>query len=280
MNLNLSVQHPILVLGELLKVEYSTDGVNFTLDSYQSSNTFTTAYGGFTAGVTYYFRFTIVKPSPLVECDSIIVPYTVPDEVDCLDFEASITTIDNVFRLEISYTIPSPYVQPCGGYVLKYGISYPLTTINYATLPSSISIIVNNAPYYVEIYQVDCDGNLILCYEEQVEPEIPPCSPAVVNSVTFTNIGGQYTLTFNVTQSTPTTNTFIINYNQCNFIAGGGSGIPDSGSVTRNSTNNNPEIITVPVNPNFNTGPGTLTYCGTIIDVCNFSRPFDVSLSD
>ena len=159
MTLTITVTTPIIINGQYLKVEYSTDGTNYTFDSYQSSNTFTTSYSGFTAGTTYYFRFTVVKSlSPLVECDSVVKTYSIPSEIDCLEWDASLVKCDeNQYFLNIYYTPPSPYVAPCGGYVIRYGTSYPLQSISYISLPASpIVIPASNQIYYVEMYALDC----------------------------------------------------------------------------------------------------------------------------
>ena len=183
-------------------------------------------------------------------------------------------------------TFPSVFTNPCGGYNVYYAeVSSPqqaFTLIHYNYIPTNFLIPnVNPAKtYIVQIYAVDCEGNEQLCVSQTVSYDEPPCTPAILNSITFTLIRGVYTLTFNVTQSIPATNIFYIHYNQCNFIGGGGTGVPDTGNITKNSTNSNPEIFTVQVNPNLNTGSGGLTYCGTITDGCNFSRNFDVSLTD
>lgn len=275
MNLNISVSYPILLTGQQLKVEYSTDGVTYTFDSYQTTNTFTTSYGGFVAGEVYYFRFTLVKGSPLVECDSIVQRYQVPEETDCLDFVAEIVEIDRVWRLNITYTIPSPYVQPCGGYVLKYGTTNPPTqVINYPNLPASISLVVTNSTYYVELYQVDCEGNLQLCFQEIIEPEEPECEPASFSEKYVTHIGGNWYLNFLINQSNPQSPTYTLNYSQSNALT---SGVGDSGITTLVSSGADPQLFIWQVNPNMNIVGNTVTYVGNIIDNCGNTLYFDIS---
>jgi len=279
MTILITIANPLLITGQYFKVEYSTDGQTWTFDSYQNSNSFNTTYNGFTAGNTYYFRFTVVKSlSPLVECDSVIRVYTIPSEAewDCLDFSAEITphniTHDN---LKISYTIPSPYVAPCGGYIMRWGKSYPLSYQQaYTSLPASpINFIINKGTYIVEIYAVDCEGNEYLCFQDTVVPEEPDCTPASLVSVTIDAFGStpNITIVFNAANPKPTS--YAISYTQC---GGAGSLPPDPGGTFNfTATSNNPETVVININPAI--GYHVITYCGSISDGCGGSIPFDKS---
>lgn len=281
MNLTITIQTPILVAGQQFKVEYSTDGSTWTFDGYHATNTFTTNYSGFTAGGTYYFRFTIVKSiSPLVECDSVVRVITLPDEVDCLTITDVVIERVHFFptfnyNLKISFTPPAN--APCGGYVLKYGVAYPLTSISYSALPASpITLPVTNNPYFVEFYVLDCDGNETLCYQNVVsyEPPEEPCVPASLSSTTLSKSAGVSYLTFTIIPSTPATTAYTLNYTQINT---NGNGIPDSGTATLPTNGSNPQIFTIQVAPNMAIRQGIVYYSGSITDDCGNSMSFNVS---
>lgn len=279
MNLTITVTNPIIQGSQQLKVEYSTDGVNYTLDSYQTSNTFTTTYAGYTAGTLYYFRFTIVKSlSPLVECDPVVKTYFIPETIYCLDFTAELTNVGDMWYLSIAYTTPSPYNAPCGGYVLEYGTSFPLTSIAYATLPASPLVFpAANQKYFVEIYSLDCSGNRVLCDEFEIEPEPVPCTAAVMNSADLVFSGGSYYIEISLTHSIPAATSYIITYSQANAVT---SGVPDpGGSVTVYPTSANPDTFSVKVNPNlFLNSNSPISYAGNITDGCGGTIPFDESI--
>lgn len=279
MTLTITVTTPIIINGQYLKVEYSTDGTNYTFDSYQSSNTFTTSYSGFTAGTTYYFRFTVVKSlSPLVECDSVVKTYSIPSEIDCLEWDASLVKGDeNQYFLNIYYTPPSPYVAPCGGYVIRYGTSYPLQSISYISLPASpILIPASNQIYYVEMYALDCEGNDVLCGEFEVHPTVSECTHSVIASSSLYQSAGNFFLQFSITPSNPASLSYGLSFTQTNPIV---TGLPDIGSTSLYPTGGNPETFTVQVFPNLSSRENKITYTGNITDGCKWANTFTVNLS-
>lgn len=279
MNLSITVSQPIIMGGQQLKVEYSTDGVTYTFDSYQSSNTFTTTFGGFVAGTLYYFRFTLVKSlSPLVECDAVVKTYLIPEEIPCLEISGTVTKRGEGWILTITYATPSPYSAPCGGYILKYGPSYPLASIAYSTIPPSpIVLPASNQTYYVELYGVDCEGNQVLCDQISVPPTVGPCVPAVLLSAGIFQTGSGYGLRFLITPSVPAATSYIVSYSQVNQVTSG-MGDP-GGNVQLNATGANPEQFTIPVNPNMNLYNNIISYAGSITDGCGGVLMFDVSIT-
>lgn len=274
MNITITIQSPVLLAGQQFKIEWSSDGSTWTFDSYQTVNTFVTTYSGFTAGDTYYFRFTIVKSlSPLVECDAVTRVITLPEEnaADCLDITASIAKFFLQKILNVGYTIPMGFQLPCGGFRLKHGSAYPLTVINYSTYPPNpITIPIGNATaYYVEFYSVDCDGEETLCYQELVvAPDPEACTPATLVDMYLTRIGGVPKLVVIITPSSPAAPTYTISYSEVYPI----NGIQDSGTVTVNATGSNPETFTLTINPSL--GGGLSEYQGSITDGCTGTLVF------
>lgn len=278
MNLVITVTHPLLTTGQQLKVEYSTDGVLYTFDSYQTTNTFTTTYGGFSAGNTYWFRFTLVKSlSPLVECDAVLRQITIPEEIPCWEFDSELVEQDTVWWLHINYNVPSPYVAPCS-FIVKYGTSHPLTSVSYTSLPPSPLIFpASKQTYYVEVYSVDCDGIQVLCDQFEVSPPEEPCEASAIIGAELYQIGGVYYLTIAITPSNPASSTYTVNFTQANNLT---TGVPDQGSFIYTATGSNPEVIQIQLSPNLNiAGSRVLSYIGNVTDNCRHTSYFDESLT-
>lgn len=282
MNIPITINNPTLVAGQQFKVEYSTDNINWTFDSYQNTNSFLTTYSGFQPGETYYFRITIVQTfSPYKECDSVTFVKTMRQEVECItNFSLSIVEKKvlgiSFYTLVITYTPPDD--APCGGYVLKHGTSYPLQSTNYTSLPASpIQLPISNQTQYVEIYVVDCDGNEILCSMDSIEPYTPPvvtCTPGSIHTSRLYRQGGNYYLELGIIPSTPPSASYTVSYAQVNT---NGSGVPDSGLITIPATGANPQVITVQITPNFAIRQGLVYYSGSVTDGCGNTIPFSIS---
>lgn len=279
-DLTITIPTPVLVGSQTFKVEYSTDGTSYTLWGSETNAAFTVT--GLTAGVLYYFRFTLVRStSPLVECDPVIKTYTIPEESPCVTVEGDLEAVGDVWELTLTFTLPSPYVNPCGGYRLEYGISPNFNSINIPTFITSPSINplvlpASNGVYTVNIYAVDCSGNETLCDDLTVNPTVPTCEHAVLSSATMEFVGGLYRIALEVTPSIPASSNYIVSYQQANAVS---SGVPDpGGTVSLQVTGGSPETFYIPVNPNMNVYGNAITYVGTLTDRCNYSSVFDISI--
>lgn len=276
-DVHISIPTPVLVGGQSFKVEYSLDGVNYTLWGYETNTPFTVT--GLTAGEFYYFRFTLVKSlSPLVECDPVVKTYFIPEEQPCETVSAAIEENDTVYQLVVNFSVSSPVVTPCGGWVLKYGkVGTTLTSLQLSSLsPNPMYLPASNDSYKVELYAVDCNGNLSLCDQVIAEPPFVACESATLLSADLQYNNGAYELVLTVIPPTPAVNTFTIVYNQVNALS---SGLPDNGIIAVNATGANPQVITIPLNPNFNLYAPVISYAGSITDGCGGTLGFDKSLS-
>lgn len=278
MKLPITIHKPILQSGEYFKIEYSSDGVTWTFDSYQQSNTFLTNSSSFVAGNTYYFKFSIVKSmSPYVECDAVVRAYSIPNVADCIDdFTVTMEQNGNSYNLKIAYNYPISYTMPCGGFVFKYGTSYPLTAIQYMALPASpFSIPVPAGTYFYELYVLDCNGKESMCVLGSVIYQKPPCTAATVSSATLTKKNNTRYIQFNIAHSSPAASSYTISYLQTNNNLAGN--IPDSGTVTVAATPANPQTIMIPVNPNYNVVNYIgINYSVSVTDGCGKTIIFDL----
>lgn len=277
MQVPINIALPVLVAGQYFKVEYSTDNINWTFDGYHGSNQILTNYNGFTTGVQYYFRISLVLSlSPLEECDPIIIPFFVPEDITCYTFETSLIKLIAMWMIEVNYTVPSPAVTPCS-WEVRYGGSFPLAnSVIYNTLPNpSFYIPTVSGNNYIEVYALDCEGNRKLCYTSQAIYVIPPCVPAVISGLSITSVSGNH-LNISITHSSPIPASYTIAYSQCQTPH---YGIADPGGVvTVNAFSTvNPQTIVIPINPNIAVSGENPVYCGTITDGCGNTIPFSVS---
>lgn len=279
-DITITIPTPVIITGQFFKVEYSTDGVSYTIFSTTETNTpFTIT--GLTAGTLYYFRFTLIQSaSPLVECDPVIQTYFIPESQPCVEVEGEIVRNGDIYTLVLTFTLPSPYAAPCGGYKLEYGISPNFNTIYFPTFLTSPSINPMSLPagpgtYTVNIYSIDCAGKEVLC--DSIEVVAPSsCDHAVVTAADLIHNSSGYFLTFTITQSNPISPNYKLTYQQVNALS---SGVNDPGGTIILTANGSPsQTFMVQVYPNLNVYNNIISYSGSILDLCKFSSPFDESL--
>lgn len=211
----------------------------------------------------------------MIECDSVVKTFKIPEHIDCVEFSAQLTNYGDIWILELSYAIPSPYSAPCS-FIIKYGTAQPLTSISYTTLPASpIVFPATNQTYFVEIYSVDCNGNVVLCQEIEVTPTPTPCTHAVLQSSDLYYSNGNYFLQLVISPSVPASSVYYVSFQQSNNLI---SGTPDSGNLTLTPSGANPETFTIQVFPNLAVYNNTITYTGGVTDACKWTSYFDKSV--
>jgi hypothetical protein len=278
-NINLNISVPVLLAGQGFRIRHreqfttpwTDDGV-FTVQNPLIT--------GLTEGICYEFEITFLSSvSPLVECGPAYQIICVPEEQPCIELSYTYEKTQNYYTITLNFSTPSPAVLPCGGYKMYYGpVSSPqtFTIVTFPFFPTtSVIPVANTADWIFYIYAIDCEGNEFLCDTLIAEYEAVPCTAAVITDVELVNTNGVYSLVITVTPSIPNSNTYVVTYWQCQAVS---TGVADGGTVNQNSTNSNPEIFTIPINPNLSGVGGRITYCGTVTDNCNNSRNFDISL--
>lgn len=210
--------------------------------------------------------------SPLIECDPITRIICVEVEQPCVSFTLETFKIGlSAYKTDMTVSPASPAGSPCGGYAVYWRSGGATQRTVYASLPSVISYNSSSITVTAEIYAIDCLGNEILCDSQTVIFEPEPCTPLSSVSAVL-NISNK-TLTLTFTPSNPSGN-YYLSYNQCSFV----TGVPDSGTLTLNSTIANPVVWVVNINPNM-AAREVFKYCGTITDECNFSTNFTVQVT-
>lgn len=287
MDITITIPLPVLVGSQIFRVRYRVVGSpTWTLVTPDQTNApFTLT--GLLPETTYELEFTLIDGE--VECDSVIRTFYVPGDIPCIEAEVTFEIIpgsgreDDIYRLVIDYNYPSPFVPACY-YEIIYGISGGAqTTLTYQTLPPSpIKILASNNTYSVTIRAFDCEGNWVDCFEEDVTPEPPECTGGELldaDIITLPTTPQTYGIQLVVTQSTPPTSSYIIQYNQLPPVL---TGIPDPGGTIGYTGTPTTTTIVFPVNPNFNVpfvnGSKTISYVGSIVDECGLSIKWQASL--
>lgn len=220
MDVTIQINIPVLVGLEKFKTRYR-EAPSGAWSSYVDRTNTAFTLTGLTDG-NYELEVIFVKADG-TECPATYREFTVVTPADCAEFTAEIVQNGNLFILQISYTIPSPYVTPPCGYKITYGG----TTVSYASLPASpIQIPVPNATIQVVITANGCNGNEVECFNQDIPAIDPVCTPIVVLSDTlvFNNVYPNgfigMSLTVSFTQSAPASKyiTFIVN--QINVLSG------------------------------------------------------------
>lgn len=279
MNITLNISLPVLLAGQGFHIRHREQFTTlWTDDGIFTDNT--PEITGLTEGLCYEFEITFLPSvSPLSECDPVIQIICVPEEQPCSEMSYTYEKTQNYYTITLNFSVPSPAVLPCGGYRLYYnpvGSPQTFAIANFSTFPTTMVIpVATSADWVFYLYAIDCDGNEFLCDVLIAEYSPVPCTPAIITDTEIILNNGVYYLQVTVTPSIPATNTYIITYWQCQQVT---SGSPDGGTVNQNSTGNNPEIFTIPINPNLNGAGSRITYCGTVTDICNNSVNFDVTL--
>lgn len=150
-----------------------------------------------------------------VVCPSIIRPFELVENLECLDWSASIAYESENYYMQINWSGSVSPPAPCGYRVRIGQLNQPPFINNiYPTLgavPNSFFLPPGNADYYVIIDIQSCSdpNKFIPCYEEEIN-YTPDCEP-------FTGVSAQivikpkpngtlgYYLKVNFTQSNPVT---------------------------------------------------------------------------
>lgn len=283
-DITLTIPLPVIVPPAKFKFRYRLlPGGSFSAYQDEDNNPFTLT--GLSIG-QYEYEALYVNPAGL-ECDTTTGFFQVVEEDPCTVFAVFILYNDQSRPyIHIEYSMPlTP--SPCG-YLLTWtnNNTQQTGTISVPTLdPAEFMdfIFPNNFAvtntFTILIQAVLCNGWLIDCFEDEIFPDVPPCTGVVINSATLTQTGAglsQMQITLNITNSTPQTLVTVISYQQTNIIS---SGSLDNGSLNAalslgaGATGN----ISFLVQPNLTYAGVNILYSGSLTDTCNTSHTWNVS---
>lgn len=281
-DISFTISAPTLISNQGFLIEYKDSTVSgWTTHGIETDNSVTIS--GLIPGKCYDVRVTFLSSlSPQVGCDSVVRQFCIPSTLPCADVEGEIVADGKLYELNITFTLASPYVAPCSGWKLVYGPitspQQPYTVVMLSTLVGISPFVipgVNNVPYYVALYSLDCEGNENLCSEDTVDPIGGGCQHAVLSSAEIVFQNSSWFLKLIVIPSVPASGVYQVTFSQANAVS---SGVPDpGGTLIVNVVGTNPETFYIPISPNLNLYDGVISYVGVVIDFCRYSSYFDIS---
>lgn len=282
-DITITIPQPIITPPEKFKFRYRLlPGGVFGAYSDQDNDPF--VLSGLAVG-QYEYEALFVN-ADAIECGTVVGNFEVVAEAECLDFEVEQVVISGITYLQISYTIPSPFVNFTCGYNFYYrptGSGQPFQNLSKPNLPASPLLIQvdPSTDYDVEIRGNSC-AFTTLCFSDVIPAPDVPCIPLTVTSTDVTDTqampGGDRKVLVNInyTQSTPGTTVHTVSYSQ----VGINSGYPPvSGTFTANVPATNVALSFGVIARHKNsvgayvTSPaGWITFQGTITDACGISH--------
>lgn len=274
-DITFTIPSPILntAAGDFFKARYQ-EYPGGAWSSYVNYSTQTITLTGLSVN-SYRIEIIYIR-NGTIECDASYVLFDVIDPVTCVTFAAEITkaTCASLTYLDITYTIPSPYIDPPCGHDITYVVNNVTTTVNYSALPISglIQIQVPNVATTLTIKANLCNGEQIICFEGDIVPIDEPCQPHT--NVTgylqpHQTIVGAYYIRVFYTMSCPRTIGQNVNWLQTSLMWPLNTP-PDSGSFTSSFDggigalqNTSFSVVVFP-----NSYEGDLSYQFRIKDVC------------
>lgn len=220
-DVTIQIDTPILTGSDFFKTRYREyPSGSFGANTNRTNAPFTLT--GLSAGE---YELEVILNKAGVDCPRVLKRFKITEPFTCLTFTASIqyNSAQTGQDVVISYT---PSTNPaCGWHIEIIGATVN-KTVNYATLPASpIKIPVPYEALLVRVIADECNGKSQKCYENDLTPPPPACTPITINSVNIQwvmQIGSsnRFLITFNFTQSVPPTTGMVIGLLQKNVLAG------------------------------------------------------------
>lgn len=220
-DVTIQIDTPILTGSDFFKTRYREyPAGSFTANVNRTNAPFTLT--GLTPGE---YELEVILNKSGVDCPRVLKRFKITEPFTCLVFNASIQYNSAQTAQDVVITYTPSTNPPCGWHIQIIGATVN-KTINYATLPASpIKIPVPYEALFVKVIADECNGKSQTCYEADLTPPPPACTPITINSVNIqwiTQIGNnnRFLITFNFTQSTPPTTGMIVGILQKNVLIG------------------------------------------------------------
>lgn len=288
-DVNITISLPVLIGTQKFKVRYRTLPAG-AWSAYQDETNAEFTLSGLSAG-SYQLEVILVLED-LTECAPTYRFFEVNDDFTCYpDFAATIEEDHNqTYYLYISWTFPSPLLIPPCGFIVEYTQGGVTTTNLYPNglpLLGSMTVPVPaNAATNVKVYADLCNGVKKLCFENDIVPINPPCTPfSNVTAVLEADPQGnpaKFYLRVTYIGSIPATTFLQVQYYQTYPLSPSMITNPDSGTLTSpvgtwpqatppTTTDFQHGVFPTP-HPTF--GYECLQYKGTILDACGVVHSF------
>lgn len=216
-DITITIPQPIITPPEKFKFRYRLlPGGVFTAYSDQDNDPF--VLSGLAVG-QYEYEALFVN-ADAIECGTVVGNFEVVAEAECLDFEVEQVVISGITYLQISYTIPSPFVNFTCGYNFYYrptGSGQPFQNLSKPNLPASPLLIQvdPNTDYDVEIRGNSC-AFTTLCFSDEIPAPDEPCTPrslvsaALIDQGALPNGDRKIHINLTFTESTPATGGYVL----------------------------------------------------------------------
>ena len=222
-DLNITIPSPQLTTGQYFKVRYrQLPSGTWSGYSNQSNAPFTIT--GLSVG-DYQLEFKLVN-ADASECAAVYRVYTITPDYECISFSSNTVGVNNITYFELTYTLPPGHTAPPCGWELEYSDGTTTKTSTYASLPPSgtLRMPVPNVAGVVRVFALLCNGKKKECHAGDVTPVVypPPCIPmsnVSINILEQLNNGVcEYFLEIKFTQSSPTTTSAWLKYDQAKYL--------------------------------------------------------------
>lgn len=271
-NITLTIPLPVLTAGQYFKTRYRLLPAGAWSSIVNRTNApFTLT--GLSAGD--YQLETILVNADASECMATYTGFKVVNDFTCIDFDAEIVQTGSLYQMHITYTLPGGFTNPPCGWDIILQTSTGVQKIPYASLPVGgiIKLSVANVATLVRMRANLCDGNYKYCYDEDVSPVVPTCTPLTIVKAELIKPTGFYVVRIFIYNSNPMTVTIPFSFKEIsNFYPSGKSGQSFTGSILGPPLIPGPPyMFTTPVNPEGYPGEG-IQYEGTLTDICGKSH--------
>jgi len=278
-NITLTIPLPVLGAGEYFKTRYrSLPSGAWSSVVNRTNAAFTLT--GLSVG-SYQLEVILVK-ADATQCAPVYQAFDVAADFSCIDFTATLLQSGSVYNLKLNYTLPTGFTNPpCGWDVIITG-NTGTKTIPYTTLPpgGSITIAVNNVAMAVRVCANLCGDNFKYCYQGDISPVSPPCTPLTIispdivyNGPASVPLPNSHFIRVQIINSAPSTTPCTLYYTETSMPL---AGPPDSGSqvlLLYPAPANLMYSIRVYPKAQF---PGEAHYQCHIVDACGVSHVFNV----
>lgn len=266
-DLTITIPAPSLTTGQYFKVRYrQLPGGAWGSYSNRSNAAFTIT--GLSIG-DYEFEFILVNADE-TQCPPVYRTYTLVGDYDCITFASEMKKVNNLYHIEIAYTLPPGHTDPACGWEVEYIQNSTSNKFTYANLPASgiIKIPCPNVAAILYVRALMCNNRVKQCHVNDVANFInPPCVPfsGVTINITEVRIGSkcEYYLDINFTQSVPATTQVRLVYNQWHRGLSMGDSFNGMVAISPTATTFRRKL-----NPLFYEGDECTTYYVSFIDVC------------
>lgn len=282
-DITITIPTPILTGSDTFLVRYRA----LPAGAWSSHTTQTNAPFTLTGLAVGLYQLEVIVVKDGVECPAITKQFEIIAEYECIEFEAELVqTSAGLYNIEISYTIPSPLVNPPCGYIIEIR-GKSTKTITYATLPASpIKIQVLNEPMLVRVIADLCNGKRENCYEADITMLPPNCTPIVITDTSVAQLmgapffGTRFRIFFQITQSTPVTNYMVVLIQQkASAVISGNVGQTSYASFNPLNITNTPTQFFVDIDANLNIYGTLMEFDYMLQDYCGKKHTGTVSIT-